>query len=310
MGKNGRKMDFGPTGNKGKKWPKHGKMAQKWVKNGHFPIFSPFSPFSRWGQNPFFGHFLRENRENCQTLDFSRGCLVNFTLPGLRCHALQIRAFSSLASLFGGRRKKENLLFLKPLKPWKEGKNTLKITKETPESNKNKEVKKTVFFWKKTEKKTLRKPRKFERATSYQTCKSLAKKGKRWKHQWNSQKRTNEMTKKKHKETKTPGIDAAFIRRQALMLGIAGSTSAAGVLSNEKPAAALSDENRIALFQNQVRDLYPPPAKNGGSYAAPIGAFFCPEIRAFTGFWGEISSTASKALSDRKVLLKHKNGRW
>ena len=41
-------------------------------------------------------------------------------------------------------------------------------------------------------------------------------------------------------------------------------------------------------------------------YAAPIGAFFCPEIRAFTGFWGEISSTASKVLSDRKVLFKHK----
>ena len=45
------------------------------------------------------------------------------------------------------------------------------------------------------------------------------------------------------------------------------------------------------------------------SYAAPIGAFFCPEIRAFTGFWGEISSTVSKVLSDRKVLFKHENGR-
>ena len=44
-------------------------------------------------------------------------------------------------------------------------------------------------------------------------------------------------------------------------------------------------------------------------YAAPIGAFFCPEIRAFTGFWGEISSTASKVLSDRKVLFIHRNGR-
>ena len=44
------------------------------------------------------------------------------------------------------------------------------------------------------------------------------------------------------------------------------------------------------------------------SYAAPIGAFFCPEIRAFTEFWGEISSTVSKALSDRRVLFKHKNG--
>ena len=40
-----------------------------------------------------------------------------------------------------------------------------------------------------------------------------------------------------------------------------------------------------------------------------LGPFFCPEIRAFTGFWGEISSTVSKVLSDSKVLLKHKNGR-
>ena len=51
---------------------------------------------------------------------------------------------------------------------------------------------------------------------------------------------------------------------------------------------------------------------NGGVaaivYAAPIGAFFCPEIRALTGFWGEFSSTVSKVLSDRKVLFKHKNG--
>ena len=46
--------------------------------------------------------------------------------------------------------------------------------------------------------------------------------------------------------------------------------------------------------------------KTRKGYAAPIGAFFCPEIRAFTGFWGEISSTASRVLSDRKVLLKHK----
>ena len=46
------------------------------------------------------------------------------------------------------------------------------------------------------------------------------------------------------------------------------------------------------------------------SFVSPaIGAFFCPEIRAFTGFWGEISSTISKVLGDRKVLFKHKNGR-
>ena len=38
-------------------------------------------------------------------------------------------------------------------------------------------------------------------------------------------------------------------------------------------------------------------------YAAPIGAFFCPEIRAFTGrdFFNRF-----QVLSDRKVLFKHK----
>ena len=52
--------------------------------------------------------------------------------------------------------------------------------------------------------------------------------------------------------------------------------------------------------------------ENAISYAAPIEAFFCPEIRAFTGFGGEISSTVSKVLSDRKVRFKQKlavNGR-
>ena len=39
-----------------------------------------------------------------------------------------------------------------------------------------------------------------------------------------------------------------------------------------------------------------------------LGPFFCPEIRAFTGFGGEISSTVSKVLSDRKGLFKHKTG--
>ena len=48
--------------------------------------------------------------------------------------------------------------------------------------------------------------------------------------------------------------------------------------------------------------------RDGILYAAPIGAFFCPEIRAFTEFWGEISSTVSKALSDREVRFKHENG--
>ena len=44
-------------------------------------------------------------------------------------------------------------------------------------------------------------------------------------------------------------------------------------------------------------------------YAAPIGAFFCPEIRALTGFGARFFSTVSKVLGDRKVLFKHKNAR-
>ena len=51
------------------------------------------------------------------------------------------------------------------------------------------------------------------------------------------------------------------------------------------------------------------PKKSTYEEQSPIGAFFCPEIRAFMGFWGEISSTVSKVLSDREVLFKHKNGR-
>ena len=46
-----------------------------------------------------------------------------------------------------------------------------------------------------------------------------------------------------------------------------------------------------------------------GFLRRPNWGFFCPEIRAFTGFWGEISSTVSKVLSDRKALFKHKEGR-
>ena len=42
------------------------------------------------------------------------------------------------------------------------------------------------------------------------------------------------------------------------------------------------------------------------NYATPIGAFSCPETRAFTGFWGEISSTVSKILSDREVPFKRR----
>ena len=44
---------------------------------------------------------------------------------------------------------------------------------------------------------------------------------------------------------------------------------------------------------------------NAVIYAAPLGAFFCPEISRVHGFWGQISSTISKVLSDCKVLFKH-----
>ena len=37
------------------------------------------------------------------------------------------------------------------------------------------------------------------------------------------------------------------------------------------------------------------------SYAAPIGAFFCPEIRAFTGFGARFLQPAPKSL----VTIKH-----
>ena len=42
------------------------------------------------------------------------------------------------------------------------------------------------------------------------------------------------------------------------------------------------------------------------NYAAPIGAFFCPEILALTGALNY--SAVSKVRSDRKVLVEQKNG--
>ena len=36
-------------------------------------------------------------------------------------------------------------------------------------------------------------------------------------------------------------------------------------------------------------------------HASPMKAFFCPEIFCIHRFWGEISSTVSKVLSDRKL---------
>ena len=44
-------------------------------------------------------------------------------------------------------------------------------------------------------------------------------------------------------------------------------------------------------------------------YAAPIGAFFCPEIRAFTGFGARSLQTFRKSLVTAKFYSTHKNGR-
>ena len=61
--RNGRKMDFGPTGKKGKKdGRKIGKLAKKSMVYpflGQFSHFSAiFSPFPWWGRNPFSAIFL------------------------------------------------------------------------------------------------------------------------------------------------------------------------------------------------------------------------------------------------------------
>ena len=67
MGKKPKK-DVGPTGKKGETWLKNGKIGQKIGQTYcHLPIFRPFfPPFSRWGPNPFFGHFLRPEMGSVQ----------------------------------------------------------------------------------------------------------------------------------------------------------------------------------------------------------------------------------------------------
>ena len=54
-----------------------------------------------------------------------------------------------------------------------------------------------------------------------------------------------------------------------------------------------------------------PPREFGKSVEKLRGAnwgFFCPENSCVHRFGGEISSTVSKVLSDRKVQIEHKNG--
>ena len=58
MGKKRPKNGFWPHRKKGDRWPKIGKLAQKWVKNGYFPIFWPFPPPSSSGAKSFFWPFF------------------------------------------------------------------------------------------------------------------------------------------------------------------------------------------------------------------------------------------------------------
>ena len=54
-----KKWTLAPPGKRGKNGPKNGKIAIIDPFLGHFSHFSAiFSPSSRWGQNPFFGHFF------------------------------------------------------------------------------------------------------------------------------------------------------------------------------------------------------------------------------------------------------------
>ena len=71
------KWILAPPGKKGKNGRKMGKLAQKWVKNGHFPISRPFFPFfprakihrpsfSRFGPEARFGVCTRQSGSQFQ----------------------------------------------------------------------------------------------------------------------------------------------------------------------------------------------------------------------------------------------------
>ena len=86
MGKNCRKMDFGPTGKK----PKNGKIGpkidQKWVKNGHYSMFRRFFLLFLVGPKsifrPLFPHFGPEARFGvCTGQSGSQGKLQTLSSP-------------------------------------------------------------------------------------------------------------------------------------------------------------------------------------------------------------------------------------
>ena len=79
MGKMPEKWILAPPGKRGRNFRKMGKLGQKWVKLGHFPIFRPLI----WsGQNPFFGHFfshfMPEARFRVRTGQSGSQCKCNF----------------------------------------------------------------------------------------------------------------------------------------------------------------------------------------------------------------------------------------
>ena len=60
MGRKWPKMGFGPTGEKGTKWPKNGGMAMFYLFLGQFsPISRPFFPVVSVGPQSIFDHFLK-----------------------------------------------------------------------------------------------------------------------------------------------------------------------------------------------------------------------------------------------------------
>ena len=67
-----------------------------------------------------------------------------------------------------------------------------------------------------------------------------------------------------------------------------------------------SQNDPIANYVGLLRGCLP---GKGMYYAAPIGAFFCPEIRAFTGFGARFLQPFPKSLETVRYYSHTKNGR-
>ena len=98
---------------------------------------------------------------------------------------------------------------------------------------------------------------------------------------------------------------ALSLSRRLFPYGLVLDTAPQILVSPESRQSAWTfSEFRNVKLERNADDFGREFFGRSASYAAPIGAFFCPEILAFTGD----SSTVSKARSDRKVLFEQKNG--